>query len=157
MAYYEIYQMDQLLAVADETLRLLRDLAETARTMYAGGEGRQADVLRAQVEIARMEEEITRMRVERVSAAARLNAWSNRAADAPIGAALLPVFSAALPPLDRPLAEAQAQRPMVKAGEAELRAALGRRQAVATRPLMAYALRDARCSSARSGPLPRSR
>ncbi|MDV3294529.1 MAG: TolC family protein [Brachybacterium paraconglomeratum] len=123
MAYYEIYQMDQSLDVARETLRLLRDLAETARTMYAVGEGRQADVLRAQVEIARMEEEITRMEVERVSAAARLNALLARAADAPVGSVVLPAFPAALPPLDSLVAEAQARRPMVKAGEAEVRAA----------------------------------
>ena len=123
MAYYEIYQMDRSLAVADRTLRLLRDLAETARTMYAVGEGRQADVLRAQVEIARMEEEITRMSVERVSAAARLNALLARAADAPVGSPVLPAFPERLPPLDSLVAEAQARRPMVRAGEAELRAA----------------------------------
>src|SRR5690606_1217930 len=92
MTYYELYEMDQSLAVARETLRLLRDLGETARTMYAVGEGRQADVLRAQVEIARMEEEITRMEVERVSAAAMLDALLARAGDAPIGSPVLPVF-----------------------------------------------------------------
>ncbi len=123
MAYYELYEMDQSLAVARETLRLLRDLGETARTMYAVGEGRQADVLRAQVEIARMEEEITRMEVERVSAAAMLDALLARTGDAPIGSPVLPVFPDSFPPLDSLIAEADAQRPMVAAGEAELRAA----------------------------------
>lgn len=123
MPYYELYEMDQSLAVARETLRLLRDLGETARTMYAVGEGRQADVLRAQVEIARMEEEITRMEVERVSAAAMLDALLARTGDAPIGSPVLPVFPDSLPPLDSLIAEADAQRPMVAAGEAELRAA----------------------------------
>ncbi|HEU4698674.1 MAG TPA: TolC family protein [Gemmatimonadales bacterium] len=123
MAYYEIYQMDRSLVVARETLRLLRDLAETARTMYAVGEGRQADVLRAQVELARMEEEITRMEVERVSAAARLNALLGRGAEMPVATPVLPAFPATLPPLDSLVREAEAQRPMVKAGEAEVRAA----------------------------------
>ena len=123
MAYYELYEMDQSLAVARETLRLLRDLGETARTMYAVGEGRQADALRAQVEIARMEEEIIRMEVERVSAAAMLEALLAREGDTPIGSPVLPVFPDSLPPLDSLVTEAEARRPMVAAGEAELRAA----------------------------------
>ncbi|HEU5051047.1 MAG TPA: TolC family protein, partial [Gemmatimonadales bacterium] len=71
MAYYDAYAMDRSLVVAQTTLRIVRDLAEIARTMYAVGEGRQADVLRAQVEIARMEEEITRMSVDRYAAVVR--------------------------------------------------------------------------------------
>lgn len=130
MAYYEIWQMDRSLAVADETLRLLRDLQETANTMYAVGEGRQADVLRAQVELATMEEEITRMRVERASAEARLNALLNRPADSPVVAAVLPAFPDTVPPLHELIAEADARRPMIRAGEGELRAAeAGRRLA----------------------------
>ena len=54
MAFYELYQTDQSIAVARETQRLLRDLVSTTSTMYAVGEGRQPDVLRAQVELARM-------------------------------------------------------------------------------------------------------
>lgn len=123
MAYYELYEMDQSLAVARGTLRLLQDLGETARTMYAVGEGRQADVLRAQVEIARMEEEITRMEIERVSAAAMLNGLLARGGDAPVGAPVLPAFPDSLPPLGTLSAEAEARRPMVAAGEAEVRAA----------------------------------
>ena len=65
MAFYELYQMDRSLQVAEETLRILQDLAVTARTMYGVGEGRQPDVLRAQVEIARMSEDIIRMQTER--------------------------------------------------------------------------------------------
>ena len=123
MAFYELYEMDQSLAVARRTLRLLQDLGETARTMYAVGEGRQADVLRAQVEIARMEEEITRMEVERVSAAAMLNGLLARGGGAPVSSPVLPAFPDTLPALDILIAEAEARRPMVAAGEAEVRAA----------------------------------
>ena len=122
MEFYEIYRMDRSIAVANETLRLLRDLGETARTMYGVGQGRQADVLRAQVEIARMDEELTRMRTERVAAAARLNALLNRG-DQPVANVVLPEFPESLPPLDTLVAEAQANRPMVRAGEADVRSA----------------------------------
>ena len=87
MAFYELYQMDRSLEVAEETLRIVRDLAVTAGTMYAVGEARQADVLRAQVEIARMTEDVTRMRTERVSAAARLNALLAIDPSTPVGSA----------------------------------------------------------------------
>lgn len=123
MAFYELYQMDQSLVVAEETLRILRDLATTASTMYGVGEGRQADVLRAQVEIARMTEDITRMRTERVSAAARLNALLALDPSTPVGSPLRPSFPDTLPPLDSLVVEAERNRPMVQAAEAEVRAA----------------------------------
>jgi outer membrane protein TolC len=123
MAFYELYQMDRSLLVAEETLRILHDLAATVRTMYGVGEGRQADVLRAQVEIARMSEDITRMRTERISAAARLNALLALDPSAPVGFPVRPTFPDTLPPLDSLIAEAERNRPMVQAAVAEVRAA----------------------------------
>jgi outer membrane protein TolC len=123
MAFYELYQMDRSLQVAGETLRILRDLATTTRTMYAVGEGRQADALRAQVELARMTEDITRMQAERVAAAARLNALLLADASAPVASPVRPVFPDTLPPLDSLIAEADRNRPMVQAAQAEVRAA----------------------------------
>jgi outer membrane protein TolC len=122
MEFYELYRLDQSIAVANETLRLLRDLGETARTMYGVGQARQADVLRAQVEIARMDEELTRMQTERVAAASRLNALLDRG-EQPVATVVLPEFPESLPPLDALVAEAQANRPMVRAGEADVRSA----------------------------------
>lgn len=123
MAFYELYQMDRSLLVAQETLRILQDLAATAQIMYGVGEGRQADVLRAQVEIARMSEDITRMRTERVSAAARLNALLAMDPSTAVGSPVRPSFPETLPPLDSLIAEAERNRPMVQAAEAEVRAA----------------------------------
>jgi outer membrane protein TolC len=123
MAFYELHQMDRSLQVAEETLRILNDLAQTAGTMYAVGEGRQADVLRAQVEIARMTEDITRMRSERFSAAARLNALLVLDPSAPVGSPVRPAFPDTLPHLDSLVAEAGRNRPMVRAAQAEVRAA----------------------------------
>jgi outer membrane protein TolC len=123
MAFYELYQMDRSLLVAEETLRILQDLATTARTMYGVGEGRQADVLRAQVEIARMSEDITRMQTDRVSAAARLNALLVLDPSTPVGSPARPPFPDTLPPLDSLIAEAERNRPMIQAAVAEVRAA----------------------------------
>jgi cobalt-zinc-cadmium efflux system outer membrane protein len=123
MAFYELYQMDRSLLVSEETLRILQDLATTARTMYGVGEGRQADVLRGQVEIARMTEDIIRMRTERISAAARLNALLALDPSTRVGSPVLSSFPDTLPSLDSLIAEAGRNRPMVQAAKAEVRAA----------------------------------
>jgi outer membrane protein TolC len=123
MAFYDLYQTDRSVEVALATQRLLRDLAKTAENMYAVGQGRQADVLRAQVELARMTEDITRMRAMREVMAARLNALLNRPADSVVPTPALPLYPAELPSRDSLERQALANRPMIKAGEYDVRAA----------------------------------
>lgn len=123
MAFYQLYQTEQRLVVMRETLRLLQDLQRTAESMYRVGEGRQADVLRAHVEIARMTEDTLRMRTMRTAMEARLNALLNRAFDASIATPILPAFPESVPGLETLAAAAELGRPMVKAGERELEAA----------------------------------
>ena len=61
-AFYRIYQVDRQIGVMERTVGLLRDFETVAQSLYAAGAGRQADVLRASVEVARMEAEIERLR-----------------------------------------------------------------------------------------------
>ena len=61
MAFYDLYTADRQIEVMRRTLRILEDFEKVARAMYGAGTGRQSDVLRANVEIARMEAEIARM------------------------------------------------------------------------------------------------
>lgn len=91
MSFYMIYEADRQLEVMQETLRLLRDFEQVAKAMYSAGDGRQSDVLRASVEVARMEAEIRRMQAMRTGAAARLNGLLNRPAETMISR---PIFSA---------------------------------------------------------------
>ena len=123
MAFYDLYATDQSLTVARETLRLLQDARATAEAMYRVGEGRQTDVLRAQVEIARMTEDTIRMQTMRTGMAARLNALLDRAAAYDVPAPVLPAFPAALPALDSLQQTAEESRPMVRAGRDEVQAA----------------------------------
>lgn len=124
MAFYELYQIDQSLRVALETQRLLQDIAKTAETMYGVGSGRQADVLRAQVEVARMEEDILRMRAMRVASGARLNALLDRPQGAQLAPPALPVFPMDLPSLDSLERLALGNRPMIEAGRRDVEAAV---------------------------------
>ena len=123
MAFYDLYQTDQRLAVARETLRLLQDVRRTAEAMYRVGEGRQADVLRAQVEIARMVEDTVRMTTMRTGMAARLDALLNRSDHEPLPSAALPAFPDSVASVDSLVSLAEAGRPMLRAGEHDLQAA----------------------------------
>ena len=122
-AFYELYALDRSLVVARETLRLLHDVARTTESMYRVGEGRQADVLRSQVEIARMTEDTLRMRAMRTAVAGRLNALLDRSAEAEVGIPQLPVFPSTTPLLDS-LQRAAGGRPMIHAGSEEVQAAV---------------------------------
>ncbi|MGE5803073.1 MAG: TolC family protein, partial [Gemmatimonadota bacterium] len=124
MVYYEIAYADRALDVMHQTRGLLRDFTNVATTMYAVGSGVQQDVLRAQVEVARMGEEITRMGQMRIAAAARLNALLGREATSPIGPVELPGLPAAdLPAIDTLIAWAMGDRAALRAGAERVAAA----------------------------------
>jgi cobalt-zinc-cadmium efflux system outer membrane protein len=123
MAFYDLYQADRSLEVAAATRRLVQDIATTAQTMYAVGDGRQADVLKAQVEVARMSEDIVRMRTMRVAMASRLAGLLDNQPDSALDSPALPAFPASLPTLDSLQSLAELNRPMIRAGLADVRAA----------------------------------
>jgi outer membrane protein, heavy metal efflux system len=123
MAFYDLYRTDQQLGVARETLRLLQDIRHIAEAMYGVGEGRQTDVLRANVELARMVEDTIRMTTMRAEMSARLNALRDHEVDVAAGWPVLPVFPDSVPSLESLVTVAQTERAMVKAGEREVEAA----------------------------------
>ncbi len=128
MVFYELYQIDQSISVAVTTQGLLRDIGTTARTMYSVGQGRQADVLRAQVEVDRMTEEIIRMRAMREGAAARLNTLLDRPSDTPVPPPVLPSFPRDLAARDSLEGLALTGRPMLTAGALEVEASIAARR-----------------------------
>jgi outer membrane protein TolC len=123
MAFYDLYATNQQLAVARETLRLLQDIARTAESMYRVGEGRQADVLRANVEIAKMAEDTLRMQAMRATMESRLDALLNRAGDEQIAPVVRPQFPESVPARTLLDSIAAANRPMIRAGLQDVRAA----------------------------------
>jgi outer membrane protein TolC len=126
--FYDLYAVDQAVVVAASSQSLLRNVAATAQSMYAVGEGRQADVLRAQVEVDRMSEEIVRMRAMRERLAARLNAILDQPPDSLVATPELPAFPHDLPSLDSLITGAVDTRPLLVAGKDEIRAADEARQ-----------------------------
>lgn len=123
MAFYDLYATDRQLEVARETVRLLQDIARTAESMYRVGEGRQTDVLRAQVEIAKMAEDTLRMQAMRRTMVARLNALLDRGSDEQLASVLRPFFPDSMPNRVWLDSIASSGRPMIRAGLQEVRAA----------------------------------
>lgn len=123
MAFYDLYATDRGLDVARETLRLLQDIAATAEAMYRVGDGRQADVLRARVEIARMAQDTVRMQAMRQAMSARLDALLDRDPSAEIGVPALPAFPDSIPMRAWLDSVARDTRPMIRAGLDDVRAA----------------------------------
>ncbi len=115
-SFYDVYAADRQLEVMRNTLRLLEDFERVARAMYDAGSGRQSDVLRANVEVARMDSEIARMVAMREVGASRLNALLNRPADTPVPSPVLPELPRDTPDALTLRAWAEDTRPMLEAG-----------------------------------------
>ncbi len=128
MAFYDLYEAEGSLTVMRETLQLLEAVSSTVNGMYAVGEAKQADVLRAQLEIGRMTGQVADMEATRRTMASRLNTVLNRPPEVPTGSPQLPIFPSALPPTDSVIAAALASRGMLRAGADQVRAATAAEQ-----------------------------
>ncbi|MEX2284114.1 MAG: TolC family protein [Gemmatimonadota bacterium] len=133
MSFYELYSVDRQLLVMNESLQLLEDFERVAKSMYGAGQGRQSDVLRANVETARMKADLARMRAMRSAAVARMNGVLNRAAETRIAEVRLAEIPGSVPGGDTLRAWAEAAQPMLARGhvlveQSELLSALARRE-----------------------------
>lgn len=82
-AYYDLYAIDRALETIDKNKALIKQLVQVAETKYATGAGLQQDVLRAQVELSKLDDDAIMWRQKRAAGTALLNALLNRAADSP--------------------------------------------------------------------------
>jgi len=114
--FYELYSLDRRIEVMRSTLALLQDFQQVAKAMYVAGTGRQADVLRSDVEVARMDGDIRQMEAMRVTMAARLNALLDRPAATEIPSPVLGELPLEIPARETLLAWADESRPMLERG-----------------------------------------
>lgn len=77
-AYYEYYYVLRALSVTQENLELVKHLESVARTRYKTASGSHPDVIRAQVELGKLEDRLIQLQELRDPIAARLNAALNR-------------------------------------------------------------------------------
>jgi outer membrane protein TolC len=72
IAYYELYFIQQAIAITQAEQQLLLQIRDVANTRYATGQANQQDVLRADLEISNVENELIRLRQQLESNQARL-------------------------------------------------------------------------------------
>ena len=139
--YWELYHTDRPLETMTRTLGVLRDLAAIASSMYAVGSVTQADAIRAQLAITRMQQEIADMELQRFAAASALNAVLGRPGETPIvprsaseheahGGEVLTLEMPPPPPLDSLVAAAEEGNPGLAAERSSIAAAQANESAV---------------------------
>jgi cobalt-zinc-cadmium efflux system outer membrane protein len=81
-AYYEYYYLSKAIAVNQENVNLLQHLESVARTRYKTAAGSHPDIIRAQVELGKLEDQLLALQGRRTPIVARLNATLNRSTGA---------------------------------------------------------------------------
>jgi outer membrane protein TolC len=84
-AYFELYALHKSIAILREQRSLLEKALDLTETKYAVGSGVQSDVLKARVEVSRMDEMITPMSEMIKSLKARINLLLDFPADKDLG------------------------------------------------------------------------
>ena len=83
-AYCELYYLSRAHAITAENVELLKYIESAARSRYRVAGAPYAEVIRAQVELGKLEDELRSLADLRQPVAARLNAALHRPADAPV-------------------------------------------------------------------------
>jgi len=122
-AYWMLYEQRATLEVVVEQLALARTLVGAAVSRYAAGTAIQPDVLRAEIEVARLSGIERALAAEVRAAEAMLNMSMARAADEPVPELAQEPISAEPPPFSALRDQALARRPELLAGQEEVRRA----------------------------------
>jgi len=83
-AFYEYAYLAGATRVARENLMLMQHFEEVARTKYITAAATHPDIIRAQIEVAKLQNELITLERQRSPVVARLNAALNRPAAAPL-------------------------------------------------------------------------
>lgn len=83
-AWFELYYLAKSIAIVEANRDLLVNLEQVARTRYGTGSADHADIIRAQVELGKLEDQLARLNDKHAPLSARLNALLNRHVGAPV-------------------------------------------------------------------------
>jgi len=84
-AFFSLFWLDRAIRIAQEEKEVLKRLTKIAEKKYETGEANQQDVLKAQLEISKVQDKILILNQRRRAIAAELNALLNRHPDSFIG------------------------------------------------------------------------
>jgi outer membrane protein, heavy metal efflux system len=119
-AFYELYLIDRKQGINRESQGLVKRMIDVARTQYEVGMGKQADILRAQTDLSRLESDSIGLEQHRASMQAMINALRGKPVDTPV-----PVTPEIEPPgadysLDKLVTLAEQSRPELKSMQYEI-------------------------------------
>ncbi len=83
-AYYEYHYLWRAISILDENIQLLQNIETVLRTRYKAAAASHPAVIRAQVELGKLDDRLSTLRDLREPVVARLNAALNRPANAPL-------------------------------------------------------------------------
>jgi len=118
-AWFDLYLALRREALLDASAPLFGDLLEVTRSLYAVGRKSQQDVLRAELELGRLEDRRLEARQAQARARAELRRWVGEAAQRPLPGTL--TAPPMVPGLEV-LRSALSQHPVLEAAEADLEA-----------------------------------
>jgi outer membrane protein TolC len=118
-AWLELYYWDQAHDFVSESRPFFDDLATVTRSLYAVGRKSQQDVLRAELELSRLQDRLIDIERQRSRAKAALGEWIGRDAARPL-AVKLPSWDQ-LPPLES-LQGTLPEHPALRAADAQIEA-----------------------------------
>lgn len=116
-AWLDVYYWQQAHAIVTESRPFFNDLVAVTRSLYAVGRRDQQDLLRAELELSRIDDRLIEIERQQAEAAAMLSQWIGRDADRP-AAGKLPDWSS-VPPRET-LRAALAEHPSVLAADARV-------------------------------------
>jgi outer membrane protein TolC len=118
-AWLEVYYWEQAYSLVSETRPLFDDLATITRSLYSVGRKNQQDVLRAELELSRLDDRLIEIERQRSRSRAALGEWIGNEASRPV-APNLPTWTQ-VPALESML-DALQQHPMLRAADAQIEA-----------------------------------
>ena len=83
--HYELYWVHKAIEITEEIKDLLEKFEKIAETRYATGKGYQQSVLRAQLEISKLDDRVLVLKQMKTTVVARLNTLMNRSPEVPLG------------------------------------------------------------------------
>lgn len=113
-AYVELWYAQNAESLSRDNLRLLRQIAEIARTRYSVGSGPLQDALKASVEVGKAENQLAVLDQRERAAIAMIRAILDRPAADTLGRAVLPDEPVFTPSIDTLQALALRLRPMLQ-------------------------------------------
>jgi outer membrane protein, heavy metal efflux system len=112
--YAELWNTQQNISLANDNRNLMEQFVAAARTKYATGEVHRQDLLKAQVELAMIDNEVISLRQKELSAKAMLVSYLDRRENDTLRTAALPRSTGIPFSLDELLATSRVNRPMLQ-------------------------------------------